>query len=117
MQQEPKPQGKLITAISGEIFDVAVDLREHSPYFMKYISKKLTSVSNESIWVPPGFAHGFLSLSENSIILNRWTNEISPSLERGVRWDDPTLKIKWPTAKPILSEKDKKWPLLGPHTV
>ncbi len=117
LQQEPKPQGKLITVISGEIFDVAVDLREHSPYYMKYVSRYLNAVSNESIWIPPGFAHGFLSLSENSIVLNRCTNEIEPLLERGVRWDDPSLKIKWPSVKPILSEKDKKWPLLMSNTV
>ena len=111
-QKKPKSQGKLISVIKGEIFDVAVDLREKSPHYLKYVSKHLSSESNESIWIPPDFAHGFLSLSEESIVLNRCTNEFDPSLEGGIRWNDPLVNIDWPLLDPILSEKDKNWPLL-----
>lgn len=117
LQENPKPQGKLISVINGEIFDVAVDMREHSHHYLKYVSRNLKAESNESIWIPPGFAHGFLSLTENSVVLNRCTNEIEQSLERGIRWNDPSVGIKWPDVDPVLSEKDKSWPLLKKNTV
>ncbi len=111
-QKEPKAQGKLISIIRGQIFDVAVDIRPQSHNYLKFVSKTLSAESNESIWVPPGFAHGFLSLSEESIVLNRCTNEFDPTLEGGIRWNDPSLNIHWPISEPILSDKDKNWPLL-----
>jgi dTDP-4-dehydrorhamnose 3,5-epimerase len=111
-QKSPKPQGKLISVIKGEIFDVAVDLREPSKDYLKHITKYMSAESRESIWIPPGFAHGFLSLSEESVVINRCTNEFDPSLEGGVRWDDPKLNIEWPIKAPVLSEKDKTWALL-----
>jgi dTDP-4-dehydrorhamnose 3,5-epimerase len=111
-QKNPKPQGKLISVIDGEILDVAVDVREGSPHYLKYVSKRLNGESNESIWIPPGFAHGFLSLTENSVVLNRCTNEFDQSLEGGVRWDDPAINIQWPLSDPILSDKDSKWKFL-----
>ena len=111
-QKSPKSQGKLISVIKGEIFDVAVDIREQSKDYLKHITKYMSAESRESIWIPPGFAHGFLSLSEESIVINRCTNEFDPSLEWGIRWNDPKLSIKWPINTPLLSEKDKNWPLL-----
>ena len=111
-QKDPKPQGKLISVVIGEIFDVAVDIRSQSPTYLKYVSKTLSARSNESVWIPPGFAHGFVSLSDEVIALNRCTNEIDPSLEEGIRWNDPLVNIQWPISEPILSDKDNNWPLL-----
>ena len=102
----------MISVLKGEIFDVAVDLRDQSKNYLKHVEKYLSAESRESIWIPPGFAHGFLNLSEDSIVINRCTNEFDPSLEGGVRWNDPMLNIKWPTNTPLLSEKDRNWPLL-----
>ena len=112
LQREPKPQGKLISVVTGEIFDVAVDIRPQSLTYLKYVSKTLSTESNESVWIPPGFAHGFVALSEEVIVLNRCTNELDPSLERGIRWNDPLVNIQWPISEPILSDKDNNWPLL-----
>ena len=112
-QKEPKAQGKLISVIKGEIFDVAVDIRKDSKTFLNYVVNIINSDSNESIWIPPGFAHGFLSLTEGSVVLNRCTTEIFLSLENGVLWNDPVIDIVWPTKNPILSEKDGKWPLIS----
>ena len=111
-QKSPNPQGKLISVIKGEIFDVAVDIRKQSKDYLKHITKYLSAESQESIWIPPGFAHGFLSLTAESVVINRCTNEFDPSLEGGIRWDDPTLNISWPIKTPLLSEKDKNWSLL-----
>lgn len=111
-QKDPKPQGKLISVIIGEIFDVAVDIRPQSNTYLKYVSMTLSAESNESVWIPSGFAHGFVALSDEAIVLNRCTNEFDPSLEGGIRWNDPTVKIKWPTSEPVLSDKDKNWTLL-----
>ena len=110
-QIEPMAQGKLITVISGKILDVAVDIRDNSDTFAEYTMNELSSGSMDSIWVPPGFAHGFLALEDNSIVLNRCTREFSPDHERGIRWNDPFFNIKWPIEEPVLSEKDQKWSL------
>ena len=111
-QKDPKPQGKLISVVIGEIFDVAVDIRPQSPTYLKYVSKTLSAESNESAWVPPGFAHGFVALSSEAIVLNRCTNEFDPLLEGGIRWNDPSVNVKWPISEPMLSDKDRNWPLL-----
>lgn len=112
-QMEPKAQGKLISVMKGKIFDVAVDIRQESKTFLESVANILSSDSNESVWIPPGFAHGFLSMTEESMVLNRCTNEISSFLENGILWNDPAIEIDWPTRNPILSEKDSKWPLLN----
>ena len=111
-QKDPKPQGKLISVVIGEIFDVAVDIRPQSTTYLKYVSKTLSAGSNEGVWIPPGFAHGFVALSEEAIVLNRCTNEFDPSLEGGIRWNDSLVNIQWPISEPILSDKDRNWPLL-----
>ncbi len=109
-QKEPFPQGKLVSVLSGSVFDVAVDIRKDSPHFGKWVSAELSEYNNRSIWVPPGFAHGFESLEDNTIILYKTTGEYSKEHERGIVWNDPDLAIAWPINNPILSEKDSKHP-------
>ena len=105
--QIKKPQGKLITVIKGEIFDVVVDIRKKSPTFGKNFSIKLSDKNCTSIFIPPGFAHGFLTLKKENIVCYSCTEYRSPKNERPLYFKDPKLKIKWPTKNPIVSEKDK----------
>ncbi|MDA8163378.1 MAG: dTDP-4-dehydrorhamnose 3,5-epimerase [Desulfobacteraceae bacterium] len=100
-------QGKLIRVISGEVFDVAVDIRKSSPTFGKWVSVHLSSDNRRILWVPPGFAHGFLVLSDVVEFLYKTTDYYAPQFERTIIWNDPDLAIDWPTAdKPVLSPKD-----------
>ena len=110
-QIEPMAQGKLITVISGKILDVAVDIRRNSETFAQHTMNELSSNGLDSIWIPPGFAHGFLSLENDSTVVNRCTREFSPDHERGILWNDPFFRIDWPIKNPVLSEKDEKWNL------
>ena len=110
-QVEPKAQGKLITVLTGKILDVALDLRNDSKTLYKYSMNELSSLGWDSVWIPHGFAHGFLSMEDNSVVLNRCTGEFDQSLERGIRWNDPFFKIDWPIENPVLSEKDRSWEL------
>ena len=110
-QIEPMVQGKLITVISGKILDVAVDIRRNSETFAQHTMNELSSNGLDSIWIPPGFAHGFLSLENDSTVVNRCTREFSPDHERGILWNDPFFRIDWPIKNPVLSEKDEKWNL------
>ena len=105
--QTKKPQGKLITVTKGEIFDVAVDLRKKSKTFGKVFSMKLSENSNKSIYIPEGFAHGFLCLSNSCSVYYKCTNYRDKNSETTINWNDPKLNIKWPSKKPILSKKDK----------
>ena len=111
-QIEPKAQGKLITVLTGRILDVALDLRSNSPRLYKYSINELSSREWDSIWIPKGFAHGFLSLEEGSTVLSRCTTEFDANSERGIRWNDPLVNIQWPISDPILSDKDRGWKLL-----
>ena len=104
--QLKKPQGKLVRVIRGSVQDVIVDIRQKSPTFGKSFSIILSSKNNLSLWVPPGFAHGFLSLSEGTQFFYKVTNDYSPENERTLLWNDPELNIDWQTDDPILSEKD-----------
>tara|TARA_B110000305_G_C19353024_1_gene595293 strand:+ start:765 stop:1289 length:525 start_codon:yes stop_codon:yes gene_type:complete len=106
--QTKKPQGKLITVINGKIFDVALDCRKNSSTFGKYFTFYLSDKDNTSLYIPEGFAHGFCSISENTIIHYKCTKYRDPKSELGILWNDPTLAIKWPVKKPIVSNKDKK---------
>lgn len=108
-QADPKAQGKLITVLTGRILDVALDLRNNSKTLYKYSMNELYPGGWDSIWIPQGFAHGFLSLEDNSKVLNRCTNEFDASLERGIKWNDPSVNINWPISDPILSDKDEGW--------
>jgi len=105
--QSKKPQGKLISVIKGEIFDVAVDIRKKSPTFGKNFSIRLSDKNCTSLFIPPGFAHGFLTLKKENIVCYSCTEYRSPKNERPLYYKDPKLKIKWPTKNPIVSEKDK----------
>jgi dTDP-4-dehydrorhamnose 3,5-epimerase len=112
-QRAPKAQGKLIRVISGEIFDVAVDLRLGSPTFRQWVGLPLSATNRQSLYIPPGFAHGFLVTSPEAEVLYKTTAEHSPEHELGIRWDDPELAIAWPTSTPTLSERDRRWPAWG----
>ena len=115
-QLPPHPQGKLVRCVQGEIFDVAVDLRRHSPSFGQWVGARLSAVNHHQLWVPEGFAHGFLTLSEHAEVLYKTTDFWSRDCERAIRWDDPQLAICWPEmggeAMPCLSEKDAAAPRL-----
>lgn len=106
--QIQQPQGKLVRVISGEIFDVAVDIRKHSPTFGKWVGDYLSADNKKMLWVPPGFAHGFYVTSPEAEVLYKATDYYAPQWERTILWNDPTLQIDWPIQKkpPILSSKD-----------
>jgi dTDP-4-dehydrorhamnose 3,5-epimerase len=107
-------QGKLIQVVAGEIFDVAVDLRRSSPTFGKWVGVNLSGGAHRMIWIPPGFAHGFIVLSEHAIMLYKTTDYYAPEHERTIGWSDPSLNIRWPLeAKPIVSDKDRRGAALG----
>ena len=101
-------QGKYLSVLKGEIFDVAVDLRNNSKNFGKYFSIKLSDKNGISVFIPPGFAHGFIGLKKENIICYHCTNYISKKNELGILWNDKDINIKWPVKKPILSKKDSK---------
>lgn len=106
-QLPPKAQGKLVRVVVGEVFDVAVDIRKGSPTFGKWVGEMLSAENKRQMWIPPGFAHGFLTLSDAAEFLYKTTDYYSPEHERCVRWDDPLLAIEWPQGvKPLLSAKD-----------
>ena len=112
--QVVKPQGKLVRVAAGEVFDVAVDLRRGSASFGKWVAERLSGESNRMLWIPPGFAHGYLVLSESADVLYKISGAHVPAHERTIRWDDAKLGIKWPLAgAPILSAKDKTGTALG----
>ena len=106
--QTKKPQGKFITVIKGKIFDVAVDLRKKSKTYGKYFSKILSGKNSLSIYIPPGFAHGFCALDKENLVVYSCTQYRNAKSETGIKYDDKDLNIKWPIKKPILSLKDKK---------
>jgi dTDP-4-dehydrorhamnose 3,5-epimerase len=103
-----KPQGKLITVLSGKIFDVVVDCRVNSKTFGKYFYTELSETKNISLYIPEGFAHGFCSLTDKSILHYKCTNYRNENSETGILWNDKELEIKWPNRKFIISKKDKK---------
>ena len=107
--QLKQAQGKLIRVVAGEIFDVAVDLRRSSPSFGRWMGQHLSAQNKHSLWVPPGFAHGFLTLSEFAEVLYKTTDYYAPEHERCVLWNDPDIGIEWPFAGvPLVSEKDSR---------
>ncbi len=102
-----QPQGKLVRVVAGEVFDVAVDLRRASPTFGRWVGAHLSAGNRRQMWVPPGFAHGFLVLSEFAEFLYKATDFYAPEHERCIAWNDPDLAIDWPlTGAPVLSAKD-----------
>ena len=112
-QLPPHAQGKLVSVSSGEILDVSVDLRGQEPTFGKRVVTRLTADGGEMLWVPPGFAHGYVVLSEGANVAYKVTAEYELDSDRGIRWNDHDLGIEWPTFEPVLSEKDRILPLLS----
>jgi dTDP-4-dehydrorhamnose 3,5-epimerase len=113
-QLPPEPQGKLVRCTEGCVFDVAVDIRKSSPTFGKWVGYELSSENMRMLWIPAGFAHGFVAVSEFAEIMYKVTSEYSPSCDSGIRWDDPEIGIKWPIdiSEIVLSEKDTASPFL-----
>ncbi len=107
--QVQQPQGKLVRVIGGEVFDVAVDIRRSSPTFGKWVGEYLTAENKRQMWVPSGFAHGFLVISDVAEVLYKTTDYWAPEYERCIQWNDPVLNVQWPiTNNPLVSEKDEK---------
>jgi dTDP-4-dehydrorhamnose 3,5-epimerase len=111
-QKNPNSQGKLVWCMRGRIFDVAVDIRRGSRTFGHWVSAELSEENNRLLYVPPAFAHGFVALSEAAGVIYKCTREYSPEDDRGIIWNDPEININWPVKNPVLSEKDKRHPLL-----
>lgn len=113
-QVPPKAQGKLVRVVQGEVFDVAVDLRKSSKTFGRWVGIILSAENKKQFWIPPGFAHGFLTLSDSAESLYKTTDYYSPEHERCIAWNDPGVGIKWPLAvEPQLSPKDRQGVALG----
>ena len=114
------PQGKLVRVASGIVFDVAVDIRRSSPNFGKWVGVTLTAGDGRQVWVPEGFAHGFLVLSDVADVVYKCTTLYHAESNRGIRWDDPNIGVEWPLApgqRPSLSEKDREAPMLDAASV
>jgi dTDP-4-dehydrorhamnose 3,5-epimerase len=111
-QKNPKAQAKLMMALRGEIFDVAVDIRKGSPTYGKWVGEILSDKNHKLLYAPEGFAHGFCVLSDQADVLYKVSSEYSPEYERGILWNDPELSIKWPTDKPLVIKKDLQLPTL-----
>jgi dTDP-4-dehydrorhamnose 3,5-epimerase len=110
--QNPNGQGKLVSVAHGEVFDVAVDIRLDSPTFGRWAAATLSSSNNRAMYIPAGFAHGFLVLSDEALFCYKCTEYYAPRCESSIRWDDPDLAINWPEASPKLSPKDLAAPFL-----
>jgi dTDP-4-dehydrorhamnose 3,5-epimerase len=110
--QKTKPQGKLVSVTQGEVFDVAVDINPESPTFTKWVGIKLSSENHLQMFIPAGYAHGFLVLSDVAEFQYKCTGYYDPSDESGVLWSDPKLEIAWPFENPVLSDKDASLPSL-----
>jgi dTDP-4-dehydrorhamnose 3,5-epimerase len=107
-QESPFSQGKLVTVLQGKVLDIAVDIRKNSKTFGQFQSVELSSINKYQFWIPPGFAHGFLTLEDNTLFSYKCTNFYSPEHEKTIKWNDPLLAIDWGNiSNPIISEKDK----------
>ncbi|WP_417508914.1 dTDP-4-dehydrorhamnose 3,5-epimerase [Methylophaga sp.] len=108
-QLPPYAQGKLVRVVQGEVCDVAVDIRRSSPTFGKWVGITLSAENKKQLWIPEGFAHGFITLSDTAEFLYKTTNYYAPDFERCIKWDDPSINITWPfDSVPALSNKDAK---------
>ena len=114
-QLPPHPQGKLVRVVKGSAFDVAVDIRQGSPRFGQWVGVELTASNHRQLWIPEGFAHGFLALEDDTHFLYKTTDVYAKDCERSIRWDDPAIGIQWPVlaAAPRLAPKDAEAPLLA----
>ena len=111
--QNPSPQGKLVTVLQGEVFDVAVDIRRGSVTFGKWVGEVISSENKRQLYVPEGFAHGFLVLSDQALVNYKCTTFYDKQADAGIRWDDPDIGIEWPVDEPVLSAKDASAPCLS----
>jgi dTDP-4-dehydrorhamnose 3,5-epimerase len=112
--QVQQAQGKLVRVVRGAVYDVAVDIRKASPTFGQWVGSELSEHNHHQLWVPPGFAHGFLVLSESADFLYKTTDYYAPQHERCIAWDDPAIGIDWPlSAPPQLSDKDRRGVVLA----
>ena len=111
-QKDAAAQGKLVRCIAGAILDVGVDIRKGSPTFGKWVSAELSAANAQMFYLPPGFAHGFLVLSDSAEIIYKCTAEYSPKDDTGIRWDDSGIAVEWGTKTPLLSDKDRALPFL-----
>jgi dTDP-4-dehydrorhamnose 3,5-epimerase len=111
-QKSPQAQAKLVMALKGEVFDVAVDIRRNSLTYGKWVGKILSEKKAQMLYIPAGFAHGFCVLSDEADFVYKVSNEYSTELDSGIVWNDPAIRINWPIADPLLSEKDLALPLL-----
>ncbi len=112
-QLPPQDQGKLVRCVKGSILDVAVDIRRGSPTYGHWVGVELTAQRQDELWVPSGFAHGFVTRQADCEVAYKTTNEYAPALERTIRWDDPALAIDWGTKQPILAARDAAAPTLA----
>jgi len=112
-QKAPEAQGKLVTCLDGEVYDIAVDIRRGSPTYASWEAVLLSTENHRVLWVPVGFAHGFQTLKNDAVVGYKVTREYSKSSERSIRWNDPQLNITWPIANPVLSKKDAEAPQLS----
>lgn len=111
--QSQRPQGKLVRVVSGEIWDVAVDIRRGSPSFGRHVAERLSAENFTQLWIPPGFAHGFVVLSDEAEFVYKCTDYYDPKDELRIAWNDPQLAIPWPIEAPLLSEPDRIAPRLA----
>ena len=111
-QKSPAAQAKLVRVIKGAVWDVAIDIRRDSPTFKKWVAMELSEKNNTMFYIPEGFAHGFLALTDEVHLMYKCSNEYTPQCDAGIIWNDPELAIKWPIENPLLSDKDIILPLL-----
>ena len=114
--QFPAPQGKLVSVLEGEVYDVAVDIRPTSSTFGKWTAAMLSADNKRHFWIPPGFAHGFCVVSEAATFSYQCTTLYDPKADAAIRWDDPAIGVDWPISDPILSERDRRAPYLADVT-
>jgi dTDP-4-dehydrorhamnose 3,5-epimerase len=112
-QKNPCAQGKLVSAVNGEVFDVVLDIRKGSPRYGRWSGVWLSAANKRMLYIPPGFAHGACVVSEEASLLYMVTAEYAPECEAGILWSDPALAIEWPVKNPLLSERDRRWPPLS----
>lgn len=112
-QTTPKEEGKIFYCIQGSVFDAVIDMREDSPTYKKWFGIELNANNKKMLYIPKGFSHGYQTLEDNTLVEYFVSEFYSPEFEKGIRYDDPSIGIKWPLSQPLLSPKDKQWPLLS----
>lgn len=109
-QVEPKPEGKIVRVTAGRVYDVVLDLRPASASYLKWFARELDAIANDALLIPPGCAHGFLTLADDSVVSYMMDADFDAALARGVRWDDAVFAIAWPFRPEVMSERDRTWP-------